>query len=199
MMNKVEFLAQLRSELSVLPKEDIEKSLDYYSEIIEDRIEEGLSESEAVEACGEVSEIASLIISDMPLSKLVKAKMKPSRTLKAWEIVLIVLGSPIWLSLLLAVAAVVLSVYIILWSFIVLLYAVDAAIAACSFALVFGTFSYLISGGSAQGVLCLGLAFVCAGLSVLLFFAFNKVTKGVLFLSRKILRNIKARFVRKEK
>ena len=43
-MNKQEFLAGLRKGLSGLPQEDIEERLLFYSEMIDDRIEEGMEE-----------------------------------------------------------------------------------------------------------------------------------------------------------
>ena len=49
-MGKQEFLAQLRKGLQGLPQEDIEERLTFYSEMIDDRMEEGLSEEEAVSA-----------------------------------------------------------------------------------------------------------------------------------------------------
>ena len=42
-MTKNEFLEQLRRGLSGLPMEDIDERLNFYSEMIDDRIEEGLS------------------------------------------------------------------------------------------------------------------------------------------------------------
>ena len=42
--------------------------------------------------------------------------MRPRRQLKAWEIVLLVLGSPLWLSLGLAAIAVIFAFYVVLWS-----------------------------------------------------------------------------------
>ena len=115
-MCKQEFLAQLRQGLSGLPQEDIEERLTFYSEMLDDRIEEGLSEEDAVAQIGTVEKIVSQIMSEIPLTKLVKEKVKPKRALRAWEIVLLILGSPIWLSLLIAAAAVVLSVYAAIWS-----------------------------------------------------------------------------------
>ncbi|MBR5538496.1 MAG: hypothetical protein IKU61_01205 [Clostridia bacterium] len=47
-MNKQEFLEELRKGLSGLPKEDVRERLNFYGEIIDDRIEEGLTEEEAV-------------------------------------------------------------------------------------------------------------------------------------------------------
>ena len=47
-MSKQEFLAQLRKGLSGLPKEDLEERLTFYSEMIDDRIDDGMAEEEAV-------------------------------------------------------------------------------------------------------------------------------------------------------
>ena len=46
-MNKQEFLNQLRSGLNGLPHEEIEERVMFYSEMIDDRVEEGLSEEDA--------------------------------------------------------------------------------------------------------------------------------------------------------
>ena len=71
--------------------------------MIADRMEDGLSEEDAVASVGSVEEIAAQIIADTPLSKLAKAYIKPKRRLTAWEIVLLALGFPIWFSLLVMV------------------------------------------------------------------------------------------------
>ena len=56
-MNKQEFLAGLQKGLSGLPQEDVEERLTFYGEMLDDRMEEGLSEEEAVAAAGSVEEI----------------------------------------------------------------------------------------------------------------------------------------------
>ena len=56
-MSKQEFLTQLRKALSGLPQNDIEERIEFYSEMIEDRIDEGLSEGEAIAAVGTVEEL----------------------------------------------------------------------------------------------------------------------------------------------
>ena len=198
-MNKDAFLSALRDRLSGLPEEDIKMSLDYYNEIIDDRIEEGLGEEEAVLAVGDLEEIISQILMDTPLPKLVKAKVKPKRTLKAWEIVLLVLGSPVWLPLLFAAACILLAVYIVLWSVILVLYSVDFTFAASALAGIIGFFVSLPVGNIAQGALFLGVGLFCGGITILLFFGFNRITKEVLTLSKKFLLAIKTRFIRKEK
>lgn len=201
-MNKETFLSALRGRLSSLPEEDIKKSLDYYNEIIDDHIEEGLSEEEAVQTVGSLEEIVAQILMDTPLPKLVKAKAKPKRTLKTWEKVLLILGSPVWLPLLFAVACtaacVLLAVYIVLWSVILVLYAVDFTLAAGALTGIAGFFVSLPVGNIAQGTLFLGAGLSCSGITILLFFGFNRITKEVLTLSKKFLLAIKTYFIRKE-
>ena len=52
-MNKFEFLSQLSERLKDLPPQDRRRVTDYYSEMIDDRTEEGLSEEEAVQSIGD--------------------------------------------------------------------------------------------------------------------------------------------------
>ena len=52
---------ELREELMGLPQDEIEERLDFYSEMIEDRMEEGLSEEVAVAEIGIPAEIAAQI------------------------------------------------------------------------------------------------------------------------------------------
>ena len=85
-MNKQEFLMRLREGLSGLPQNEIEERLTFYSEMIDDRIEEGLSEEQAIGEIGDIDEIISQIVADIPLAVLVKEKVKPSRKLRVWEI-----------------------------------------------------------------------------------------------------------------
>ena len=47
-MKKQEFITKLEEKLSRLPKKEVEERLNFYSEIIEDKIEDGLTEEQAV-------------------------------------------------------------------------------------------------------------------------------------------------------
>ena len=196
-MNKQQFLAAFRAQCIGLPENDIEKSLDYYSEMIDDRIEDGLTEEEAVAAMGNIEDIIEQIMMDTPLTTMVKAKIKPARSLRIWEIILLILGSPIWLALLLAMAAVVLSLYILLWSVIIVLYAVNLALALISLGSIIGFIILLCMKRPIHAVLLLGAGFICGGISVLLFIGFNQVTRYFIKLSKKILYVIKSCFMGK--
>jgi len=196
-MNKIEFLTVLRERLQGLPEEDINKSIDFYCEMIDDRVEDGMSEAEAVDALGNIEEIISQILSEVSLPKLVKEKVKPKRALKAWEIVLLVLGAPLWIPLLATVILTVLAVYLSVWSVIISLYAVDLSIAVSGLACIGVAVALLFDGQFVPAGVVFGTGLVCMGLAILLLFAFNLVTKGILWVSKKVLLGIKGLFIGK--
>ena len=80
-MKKNEFLQELSMEILGLPQEDVEHWLEYYTEMLEDRIEEGMSEQEATAALGDPKAIARQILAQTPFTKLIKNKIAPKRKL----------------------------------------------------------------------------------------------------------------------
>jgi len=189
-MCKQEFLVQLRKKLSALPQEEIAERLTFYSEMIDDRMEEGLSEAEAVAAVGSAEQIAS---------DLAPAKKKgPAKQWRVWEIVLLVLGSPVWLSLLIAAFAVVFSLYVSLWAVIVSLWAAWFAVAASAGAGILAGIVLACGKHTLSGIALIGAALVCAGLAIFLFFSCKAVTKGILLLTKKLLQWSKQLFTKKE-
>ncbi len=197
-MTKIKFLLALHEKLKGLPREDVEERLGFYSEMIEDRIEEGISEEEAVAAIGSVDEIAEQIIADIPLSKIARERIKPKRRLKAWEIVFLVLGSPIWLSILIAVIAVVFSLYVSLWAVIISLWSVFISITACGFSGIAVGIGFSFGDYTPTGIAMVGAGVVCAGLSIFAFIGCKALTKGCIWLTKKIALIIKSFFIKKE-
>jgi uncharacterized membrane protein len=183
-MNKETFLAELKRGLSGLPQNDADERLSFYGEMIDDRMEEGLSEEEAVAGIGPVDEIVAQTVAEIPLAKLVKENVGPRRPLRVWEIVLLVLGFPLWFSLLAAAAAVVLALYIVIWALIVSLWAIEAALWACALAGIAGGVVCMILGRTASGAALLGAGLFCAGLSIFFFAACLSSTLGILRLTR---------------
>lgn len=197
-MKKTEFLGALHDRLSGLPKEDAEERLAFYSEMIDDRMEDGLSEEAAVAQIGDVDEIAAQVVADTPLSTLVRQAIKPKRRMRVWEIVLLAVGSPIWLSLLIAVLAVAVSVYAVLWSAVISLWAVFASLAACGLGGILGGIVSACWGKTAPGMVLIAAGLVCAGLSVFMFCGCKAATTGLVWLTNKIAVGIKHRFIKKE-
>ncbi len=197
-MRKQKFLAQLRKGLSGLPQEDIEERLTFYSEMIDDRMEEGLTEEKAIAAVGSVDEIISQIVADIPFTKIAKERIKSKRRLSAGEIVLLVLGSPIWLSLLIAAFAIILSLYISLWAVIISLWTVFGSLVGCAFGSVIAGIVFACSDNVLSGITILVAGIICTGLSIFMFYGCKAATKGILILTKKFLVWIKNCFIKKE-
>lgn len=189
-MSKQEFLDALRTKLEGL--EDIEASLEFYGEAIDDRMESGLTEQEAVAEIGSVEEVAAQILSEMPLPKLIKARATPKGKPSGWQIALIVLGSPVWLPLLLA-AVCLLAVYIVVWSVVIVFYALDFTLAAGVIGCLAGTVQPLMQGNFSGAGMAFGIGMISAGLSVLLFLGMGRVSKLGVRFHRAVLRRCKNR------
>lgn len=202
-MNKSEFLAELRSRLVGLPQNEIEERISFYSEMIDDRVEEGATEEDAVAGIGSIDEIVAQILEDVPLWNIVKEKIKKKnkkkrRKLKAWEIVLLSVGSPVWVPLLIAAFAVILSLYLSLWALVISLWAVFVSLAACGLAGIVAGVSYAILVKPIDGILLVAAGFVCAGLAIFAFIGCKAATKGTVRLTKKIVLGIKNLFVGKD-
>ena len=180
-MTKYEFVMTLTRRLSHLPWEAVEERVNFYVESIEDRIEDGVPEEEAVAAVGTPEEVAALIMAEFPGAVPGPQVKKEKRRPGAGEIVLLVLGSPLWLSLLIAAFAVALSVYILLWAVIISLWAIFASFVGCAFGGIVGG-AFLAFTNGASGVFLIGAGIFCAGASVLLFHGCKAVTKGTAWL-----------------
>lgn len=180
-MTKYEFVMTLTHRLSHLPREAVEERVNFYIESIEDRIEDGVPEEEAVAAVGTPEEVAALIMGELPRPAFEVPRKEQKRRPSAVEIVLLVLGSPIWLSLLIAAVAVVLSVYISVWAVVISLWAIFASFVGCAFGGIVGG-AFLAFTNGASGVFLIGAGLFCAGASVLLFHGCKAATKGTAWL-----------------
>lgn len=197
-MRKQEFLDRLRAELAGLPREDLEERLAFYDEMLSDRMEEGLPEEAAVAELGPVEAVVEQILADTPLPKLVREKMRRKGGLRGWEILLLVLGFPLWLPLLIAGFAVLLAVYVTIWAVIVSLWAAELSLAVGALGAVAMGVVLLCRGDGTRGLLCFAGALVLAGLSVFGFYGCKALTKGAAKLTKKIALGIKSLFLRKE-
>ena len=190
-MNREQFIHSLRQGLSGLSQEDIEAQVSFYNEMIDDRMEEGLTEEQAIDQIGPVTQIIGQARLDVP-------QKKAKRKLSALEIVLLVLGSPIWISLLAAAFSVVLAFYIVLWSVVISLWAVEVSLGACFFASIVVLPIFILKDYPLSGLAYLAFGLVCAGLSIFGFYGLKYLSKGCAILSKKTFLAIRSIFVRKE-
>ncbi len=198
-MTKQEFFEELRKGLAGLPKDYADKTTQYYSEMIDDHIEDGMSEEEAVEAIGPVDEIVKQAVADVPLQTLVKNKIKPERRMRGWEIALLILGFPLWFPLLITAGAVLLSVYIVFWSLIVALFVVVISFFISGIALLFLWIPNISTIGAGGVMVFIGCGLALVGISVLLFYAAVAASKGTFQLAKSFGYGLKKCFIRKEK
>ena len=197
-MRKQEFLTRLEESLAGLPREDVAERLAFYEEMIDDRMEEGLPEEEAVAAAGPIEDIVTQTVSEVPLTKIVRERVKTGSSGRGWVIVLLILGFPVWFPLLAAAGAVVFSLYIVLWALVISLWAVEVSLWAAVLGCIAVGVVNLVQGNTPAGLAALGAALVCAGLSVFLFWLCKATVRGLLALTKKMALGMKTWFIRKE-
>ncbi len=198
-MTKQEFLSQLQNGLFSLTESDARERQNFYSEMIDDRIEEGLSEEDAVAQIGDVNEIIASILAEIPqrapeqtpvkVGEPAQQKEAPKKQnkkgMEAWQIVMLILGAPLWGPLLIAAFAVVISLIAVLWSVVGTLWgALFGALAGCGICLTLTGLGCMIAGQWVAGVAVLGAGLACAGLAVFAFFGCIYATKGAAWLTK---------------
>ena len=198
-MTKSEFLDALRERLKACNRSGVDEQIQFYGEMIDDRVEDGVAEEEAVAAIGTVEDIVARILGE-GASAAGERGERPSlkRRMSVGTIVLLAVGSPLWLSLVLTIAVIVLALTVSAWAVVVSLWAAFASTAATAVgAILFGVASV---GGEnpLAGVAMVGAGIALAGVSIFLFFASNQASKGLVRLMKTCARGIKNRFLRKE-
>ena len=142
--------------------------------MIDDRMEEGMTEEEAV---------ASVKPPEMGEEEQVETQPKKKWTV--WEILLLSLGSPIWASLLVAAFAEVLSLYISIWAVLISLWATFGALVGGAVGGVVAGAIFTSEGKFLPALAIIGAALVCAGLAIGAFFLYRYLTELTLRLTKK--------------
>lgn len=197
-MNKQEYLEAIRSRISAMPADDVNRFMDYYSEMIDDRVEDGLSEEEAVADMGSPEAAVEQILEEMPLTKLVKEKIKPKHELKAWEVVLIVLGSPVWIPLLITALVLLLTLWIVAFALLISFYAVVLSFVAAGIGGLICAIPLFVANSPYTAVLMLGAALIGIGIAILFVVSVKPVTVGIFKVCKASVNGIKRMFVKEK-
>lgn len=192
-MNKTEFLRELEARLKGLPKEDVEERLEFYSEAIDDRVEDGLSEEDAVKDIGDLDDVVTQIASDTSLSKIIKGQTKNRAKMSALNVILLILGFPLWLPLLITILALILVLYVIMWVLVLVAYVLELSVAVSGVAGLIVFFAFLFTGAFNPGYLAVAL--LGAGLSIFFFYGCKWFTIAIAKLSKGIFVGIKKMFI----
>lgn len=188
-MNKEEFLNSLRKRLKGLPNNEIEERISFYSEMIDDRLEEGMSEEEAIESLGGIDNVVRQIASESNLFSIVKEKIKPNKSPNALLIVLLVLGFPLWFPLLLTGFVLLLVAYLLLWVLVIVTYSVEIFSVGFSFIMILKMMNDGFNIGYA-GTLMLSI-----GLSLSFLYVCYLATKASFKITKSILLSIKTKLI----
>lgn len=177
-MIKEEFIRELDLSLKNELIQNRETYLSYYSEIIEDYLEDGYTEEEAVNKLDEIPSIVKTIQQEIGNTENKTSNKNPI------IILLLIIGAPLWGSILLSVLLLLFSSLIILWcapfSLGMLSFAGLLTGAVSLMGLTFNTGIYYIVTQLGVGIFALGL-----GLFLLLGTVY--ITKYVGSLSKKII------------
>lgn len=180
-MKKLEFINELGGALSVLPPEEVRPILDYYMEIIADRMEDGLTEEAAISSLGSIDELAKKLLAEHeaestdlqpvasePFSspEPVSAEAAPSsRRFPGWALALAIVLSPLWLALFCTLIGVEVAVWAVLGSLAV---AAGAMILGGASGAVISLIAALNPLSLYGRIFTSGMCLLCAGLGFLL-------------------------------
>ncbi len=199
-MTKSEFVSALSARLAHLPQQERDKATTYYSEIVEDRMEDGMGEEEAVAALGSVEEAAQSAMLDMPLPVLVKARVNESRdkarSRTLW-IVLAVAGAPFWLPVAASLAGTFFGLYLTLWGLIVTLFAVLLALGVAGLTGSVGGVAGLFTVSVPAGLFAIGASLAILGVALFLFKPVCLIAKWLALLTVRFVKFIKSLFIGK--
>ena len=174
-MNRQNFFIELNLLLKKMPAAERQQALNYYEEIIDDTIEDGFTEEEAVSRLGDINALAESIYAEHENSLPVFIPARRRRS--PLTAVLLVLGFPVWGSLLLAAFALFLSVIVLICVPPIVFAVLTLAFLAASLVAILGSF-LLMGSGILQAVFQLGIGIIFLGLSALSFIAFYYSLKG---------------------
>ena len=230
-MTKSEYLGAIRVRLLGLPEADIKKAIDFYEEAISDRMEDGLTEDQAIAELDTPQLAADKILMETPLPKLVKATStaqaqarsqaltqsqmqtqgrssgpmpdqsqsqgSAKKTVSPWIIVLLILGSPIWLPLGIAVAAVALAIVVTIFAVLLSVVVAVFAIGIGGIAAVLAALVALVLGKGVPALMQLAAALILIGISLLLFIPLKAGFLWFIELMARLGNSIKQYFINK--
>lgn len=193
-MTKQGFLAALEQALAKLPHAEAQQAIAFYDEAISDRVEDGMTEEEAVASLGDVDEIAAQIASEIPpIPRAIAKANTGSRTL---NIVLLALFSPIWVPIAGALAVAALCIYLAIWLIIAAMWMVVAILIGMGPLGLFVFANIFSRGFVLSSFFALGICLMACGGGLLATLGVVGVSKQLAILTRDFARWVRGLFVR---
>lgn len=185
-MTKQEFLDELKYQLSGLASFDSRHLLKHYEQRIDENIESGMSEEEAVSSLGTVMQVANRAILKCSLKNIKEHRKNHRKHRSVGQWFIFILTSPLWISVQLAIALLVAAVFLLVWLLVAFAFCLTAAMALGS---LIGTFISILTFVNASRTVAVGFEGACIiafGLSVLLFVGSLALAKSAKQLYKKM-------------
>lgn len=191
-MNKKEFLEELKTKLKRVGSTDWEAVISDYEELIEDYIEDGFQFEEIVKKIGTPDDV----IKNLGIKEENGIIGEQSKSGKLFITLLLILGCPLWASLLAAFFLLVLSAYIIIWClpFILVMFAICGL--AGGLASIITSF-FCIQDGIHIFMLQLGIGFIFIGFGLLSTLWTISISSKFLEITKQLTERLKLIFRRK--
>ena len=176
MKYKKEFLSELENELSNR-KIDSSEVIEYYDELIDDRVSNGKTEKTVVKNLGNIDDIIKDIEIEQQVDRAVK-KPTVSNGVKALIAVLGVLSLPVLIPLVIVVIVLIITFGILILSLIISLVAVIVSLIAAVVGLFVGVFT---------GYVPVILLVFCLGVMLIVVPLCFEAIRGLIFIFRKAI------------
>ncbi len=200
-----EFLLELKNRLAHLPITETGKVLSYYSESLQDRIEDGMTEEEAIKSFESIYEIVKNLEEEIPLSAVVKdkviSKTTKNKNMTAATIVItifaVILTSPIWIILLAVLFSIAVAVVAVLWSIPIIIVSIYVSLYPVAISGIFFGFTRMFTVSFSTGLAYLGVGVASAGLAIMLLMPIVVGLKGFLKINIYPFKKLKQWLIRK--
>ena len=159
-MNKKEFLDTLRKELN----DDNSDVINYYDELISDRIENGEKEKQVIKSLGNINNIINVLKIENKVSKQTKKNVVSNTVILMW--VLLLMSSPMLLPLIIVIFALIFTFFMVIISLLITFGSLIFTFTIAPFAAI----ASVINGSMTipMFILLLGISLFMIGISLLL-------------------------------
>lgn len=186
-MNRSEFMRQLTSGINTLPEEEFNNAINYYNEYFDEAGKK--KEKKVIEELGNPSHIAEQIMADYAEKQSVVKQEKPKKEMPVWLLILLICTSPFWIVLAIMFMAVLLSLIITVFAFLISFYIISVVFVITGFTLfIFGCAT--LFQHVPTGIYALGASLVLIGLGLLMFIPTTAAITGFIKLVKSLFRKV---------
>lgn len=184
-MNRQEYIENLKHQLKNETYETVCQIINYYEEMIDDLLEDGFSEQDAILKLENVEDVVRNI-KGIPTYEV----KKMSQSLKIGLGIFLFISFPLWGSLLAAFCMILLSLYIIIWCIPLLTASITLSGIVVFIVGVFGAFP-LFTSSVALGLTQFGVSAIAGGIGILGLMLTYLSYQKIIYVSKKITCQVK--------